>query len=172
VAGVNDIEKKCKFLGYSLNHNSRFNSRGTAILISSKLKYAVEKTYSDDIGNILLMLIKISNVKLLLGSVYGPNEDNADFFRQLSDNIREMDPDYIVFGGDWNTTIDGRAAAQNIDVVNMANIPSVQRSRMVADLCSEHGLTDPYRYFYPDAREFTYVPYVEIATNRSRIDFF
>jgi exonuclease III len=172
VAGVNDIEKKCKFLGYSLNHNSRFNSRGTAILISSKLKYTVEKTYSDDIGNILLMLIKIGNVKLLLGSVYGPNEDNAEFFRLLSENIREMRSDYVVFGGDWNTTIDSRAVAQNIDVLNMANIPSVQRSRMITDLCNEHGLTDPYRYLYPDAREFTYVPYAEISTNRSRIDFF
>jgi exonuclease III len=172
VAGINDIEKKCKFLGYSLNHNSKFNSRGTAILISSKLKYTVEKTYCDDIGNILMMLIKIGNVKLLLGSVYGPNEDNAEFFRLLGENIREMRPDYVVFGGDWNTTLDGRAVAQNIDVLNMANIPSVQRSRMIIDLCNKYGLTDPYRYLYPDAREFMYVPYAEVSTNRSRIDFF
>jgi hypothetical protein len=70
IAGVNDVEKKCKFLGYSFYHNSRFGSRGTAILISSKLKYTVEKTYFDDIGNILLMLIRVGNVQLLLGSIH------------------------------------------------------------------------------------------------------
>jgi hypothetical protein len=29
-----------------------------------------------------------------------------------------------------------------------------------------------YRYFYPDTREFTFIPFSEIATNRSRLDFF
>jgi hypothetical protein len=31
---------------------------------------------------------------------------------------------------------------------------------------------DPYRYFYPDQKEFTYIPFAVEATNRSRLDFF
>jgi exonuclease III len=172
IAGVNDIEKRCKFLGYSLTHNSKTNSRGTAILISSKLKYSVEDTYSDILGNILLMLVKIGNVKILLGSVYGPNEDNVEFFQLLTTQIVTMHSDYVIIGGDWNTTLDGRVGANNIDILNMANLPSSNRSRMLNDLCNACNLTDPYRYFYSDAREFTYVPFAEGAMNLSRIDFF
>jgi hypothetical protein len=31
---------------------------------------------------------------------------------------------------------------------------------------------DPFRYLFPESREFTYVPFAENATNRSRLDFF
>jgi exonuclease III len=169
---MNDVEKRCKFLGYSLSHNSKTNSRGTAILISSKLKYSVEDTYSDIKGNILLMRVKIGNVKILPGSVYGPKEDNAEFFQRLTTHIGVMQADYVIIGGDWNTTLDDRVGVNNIDILNMANLPSSNRSRMLNDLCNACNLTDPYRYFYSEAREFTYVPFAERATNRSRIDFF
>jgi hypothetical protein len=40
-SALHDIEKKLFFLGYNFYHNSTSNSRGTAILISRKLKYDV-----------------------------------------------------------------------------------------------------------------------------------
>jgi hypothetical protein len=39
-------------------------------------------------------------------------------------------------------------------------------------LCARQSLKDPYRYLYPDVKEFTYIPYAVEATNRSRLDFF
>ena len=38
IAGVNNLTKKFKFLGYNFFHNSKGLNRGTGILISSKLK--------------------------------------------------------------------------------------------------------------------------------------
>jgi hypothetical protein len=64
-------------------------------------------------GNILLMLVKIGNVKILLGSVYGPNEDNAEFFQMLTTQIATMHSDYVIIGGDWNTTLGGRVGVNN-----------------------------------------------------------
>ncbi len=111
-------------------------------------------------------------MKILMGSVYGLNEDNAEFFQLLTTQIATMQGDYVIIGGDWNTTLDGRVGVNNIDILNMANLPSSNRSRMLNELCSDCNLKDPYRYLYPEAREFTYVPFAEGATNRSRIDFF
>jgi hypothetical protein len=83
IAGVNDIEKKCRFLGFSLFHNSNINSRGTAILISNKVKYAITDSFSDENCNMLLLKVKIANVTITIGSIYGPNTDDETFYVQL-----------------------------------------------------------------------------------------
>ncbi len=80
IAGVNDIEKKCKFLGYTMVHNSHLYSRGTAILISNKVKYVITDSFRDENCNILLLKVKIANVTITIGSIYGPNVDDETFF--------------------------------------------------------------------------------------------
>ncbi len=78
----------------------------------------------------------------------------------------------IIIGGDWNTTVDSRPVNSNIDTINMADIPSKCRSKWLDNLCTRLGLSDPYRHFYPDRREFTYIPNAAANQNRSRLDFF
>ncbi len=172
IAGVNDIEKKCRFLGYSLFHNSHTNSRGTAILISNKVKYTIPDSFSDENCNMLLLKVKIANVTITIGSIYGPNTDDETFYVQLREKIGAFNSDYVVVGGDWNVTLDSNNSRFNIDTFNTAGIPSVRRSLWLNQLCEAGGLLDPYRYFYPDTREFTFIPFSENATNRSRLDFF
>ena len=75
-------------------------------------------------------------------------------------------------GGDWNCTVDCRNVDLNIDVLNMAGIPSKLRSEKVKYIFTKYKLTDPYRYFYPNKREFTYIPANLDATNRSRLNLF
>ena len=75
-------------------------------------------------------------------------------------------------GGDWNCTVDCRNVDLNIDVLNMAGIPSKLRSEKVKNIFTKYKLADPYRYFYPNKREFTYIPANLDATNRSRLDIF
>jgi hypothetical protein len=54
----------------------------------------------------------------------------------------------------------------------MIDIPSRRRTKWLNSLCTPLGLSDPYRHFYPDRREFTYVPNAVANLNRSRLDFF
>jgi exonuclease III len=172
IAGVNDIEKKLKFLGYNIFHNSVINSRGTAILVSTSLEYVVEDIFRDADCNILLMRIRARGTTVTIGSVYGPNNDNKGFFDQLKENIMKLGSDYAVIGGDWNTTYDCRQGKNNLDILNTATIPSHRRSLWLQQLCTACNLTDHFRHFFPDSKEYTYVPYAAAATNRSRLDFF
>ncbi len=172
IAGVNDIEKKLTFLGYTFLHNSHKNSRGTAILLINKMAYSIEDTYRDADCNILMIKIKIADTTLTLGSIYGPNQDDDVFFDRINRTIVKFGSDYVIIGGDWITTYDGRNSRQNIDIINTANIPSARRSMWLNRLCTDCTLLDPYRHFYPESREYTYIPYAAGATNRSRIDFF
>jgi hypothetical protein len=61
--------------------------------------------------------------------------------------------------------------AENIDIINMASLPSFHRSRQLNDICGQFNLSDPYCVLYPDRRDFTYIPHTG-TNNRSRIDFF
>jgi exonuclease III len=112
------------------------------------------------------------NVTITIGSIYGPNVDDETFFLQLREKINAFNSDFVVVGGDWNATLDSSNSRINIDTFNTVGIPSVRRSLWLNRLCEDSGLLDPYRYFYPDTREFTFVPFSDNATNRSRLDFF
>ncbi len=78
----------------------------------------------------------------------------------------------IIIGGDFNATFDYNHPDDNIDKINMVNIPSRQRSLKIEEICERLNLTDPFRTKYPRKREFTYVPSAWNHDNRSRIDFF
>jgi hypothetical protein len=75
-------------------------------------------------------------------------------------------------GGDWNSRYSCLPLNENPDVLFMRNLPSITRSRMVADLCDSFDLTDPFRILHPDVRDFTYNLSGVLRKNRSRIDFF
>jgi hypothetical protein len=94
------------------------------------------------------------------------------FMHCCKKKLAPLNSDYVVVGGDWNATLDAGNSRLNIDTFNTAGIPSVRRSLWLNRLCDAVGILDPYRHFYPDTREFTFIPFSENATNRSRLDFF
>jgi hypothetical protein len=94
------------------------------------------------------------------------------FYLNLRNIITELNCDKIVIGGDWNSTWDTSPAHENIDVLNMASIPSRFRSERVQQIATNHNLIDPFRFLYPNKVEYTYVPNAVANNNRSRIDNF
>ena len=172
VSGLHDLEKKFGFYGYTVYHNSRRSSRGVGIVISKKLKHTVVRKIVDREDNFLLLDMEIMGKNLTLGSIYGPNEDDMPFFENLKKGIKELKNQNIIIGGDWNCTWDNSELNSNIDIVNMASIPSKRRSDKLREICTELKLTDPYRVFYPTRREYTFIPSAIGLTNRSRLDFF
>jgi exonuclease III len=100
--------------------------------------------------------MSIDGFRFTIGSAYGPNRDEVEFFDNLKLDILNlrMNSNPIVLGGDWNATWDSNPTPVNIDVINMANIPSRRR------------------FFNPEKREFTFIPNILNNLNRSRLDFF
>jgi hypothetical protein len=114
----------------------------------------------------------INDVPVLLISVYGPNtNEKTTFFQDLGNILAENLESYVICAGDWNLTYCTDPSAENIDIINMNAPPSIYRSRMLAKICEEHNLMDPYRLLHHKARDFTFVPRAG-TKNRSRLDFF
>ena len=156
ISATENITKKFRFRGYECYFNSKTSNRGTGILIKSSLDYTILEQRGDPNGNFLLLKIKINNQNFIIGSVYGPNvNENVSLYDELETGIRELNCEGIVLGGDWNCTVDIRGVDSNIDVVNMASIPSKLRSEKLNKISRNLKLTDPYRFLYPNKTEFT-----------------
>ena len=101
---VHDLEKRFLYKGYHFYHNSTISSRGVAILISKHLNYNVVEIKRDPVCNILLIKIVLDGIILILGSIYGPNDENNIFCNNLGRMIRGLSNGNIIIGGDWNAT--------------------------------------------------------------------
>jgi exonuclease III len=141
------------FAGYEFIHNSPTASRGVGVLISKKINHSVPVVLKDHTGNILVIKLIIDNVEFTVGSVYGPNNNDMGFFNELENFINEIGSENIILGGDWNLTCDPRGPNENLDVVNMANIPSRQRTLAMNRMSERLGLVDAFRTLNPTARE-------------------
>jgi hypothetical protein len=131
----------------------------------------VYKKYCDENNNILGIRMVTNNVSILLIGVYGPNQNEEKFFRDLKKIIMENSDSYIVSAGDWNLTYSSDPTADNIDIINMNAPPSIFRTELLLKICDEYGLSDPYRFLHFKTRDFTYIPRSG-TRNRSRLDFF
>jgi exonuclease III len=142
------------------------------ILLKSTLLYTIHSTVQDYDDNYVLLDISIDNYRFILGSVYRPNGDDLEFFDNLKLDIRNLNQQSIILGGDWNATMDSNPVPANNDAINMVSIPSKRRSQKIAAIASSLNLVDPYRFFNPEKRDFTFIPNIRNNRNRSRLDFF
>ena len=131
----------------------------------------IKEIKRDDVSdNLILISTKAGDCNYTFGSVYGPNHDHeSSFYTTLTNTFISMGNNNVILGGDWNATWDNSRVGKNLDVINMADIPSYIRSNSMADTLK---LTDPYRIFYPNKRDFTFMPTAMQQRNRSRLDFF
>jgi hypothetical protein len=62
----------------------------------------------------MLLDVKLKGRRVTLGCVYGPNENNPDFYRDLWAQIDRLGHKFIL-GGDFNTIINQSIGQENLD---------------------------------------------------------
>ena len=162
-------------LGYKFIHNSTTSNRGVGILIKRELLncFNILNTVKDIENNYILIDVEYNGSRFTAGSVYGANtNEGLPMYDSLQEKITGLGNRDIILGGDWNATFDNKNVNENLDVLNMVNIPSLRRSNRILEMCTALDLTDPYRIIYPLTREFTFTPHGVDQINRSRLDFF
>jgi exonuclease III len=157
---------------YNLWSNSTSSKRGVGILIKKKLPVSVLRVKADRGENYILLELEMSGENIIIGSIYGPNVNDPEFFSNLERDIVSLNNNKIIIGGDFNCTFSTDNVRTNIDCLNMNAPPNLAHSLLIANMCERLQITDPYRIVYPNKKEYTYVPRAVNANNRSRIDFF
>jgi exonuclease III len=161
--------------GFDCFFNSKRNKRGVGILINKKIPLIVQEREDDVEENFLLLKVAIAGEMIVIGSIYGPNHLDLEFFNKLTVGLIKLNPlnDLpVILGGDWNCTVCTDPVHLNIDVLNMAELPNRRHSERLNEMCDILKLCDPYRILHFNKVDFTYSPRSDAQKNRSRLDFF
>jgi len=135
---INPYEK------YNFEYNSSKNSRGVAILIKRSLNFSEIARIADTGENFLLLLLEDSTGnKLIIGSIYGPNNYDPEFFERLERGLRILGNHPTVLGGDFNCTVSVDPINLNIDCQGMNSLPNSRHSQLLENLCTDLNLMDP-----------------------------
>ena len=85
-------------------------ARGVAIFFRKDLAINIVENsiYADPTGNLIILNLRYESYTITLGCIYGPNQDNPDFYKQIVfPNLEKCqeDSDFTIIGGDWNIKI-------------------------------------------------------------------
>jgi exonuclease III len=95
---------KSRLRNHIFIYNSSSNRRGVAMLINKSLNPEIINTFKDQQENILLIHAKINGSDIALGSVYGPNSTDRQFYRDLDNFINNHPGMPVLLGGDCDAT--------------------------------------------------------------------
>ena len=86
-------------------------------------------------------------------TVYGPNRDNPDFYRQQVFNITNFPAhDFAIWAGDWNLVLDQQKDTKNYEGEHNKKA----RSCVIANIAS-NNLVYAWRASHPNMSEYTWL---------------
>ena len=142
------------------------NARGTAILFNNSFEFTIIRNIKDPGGNYVLVEIELPNkLSILLGSVYGPNTDNTQFYANLDRDLNQISNPTIMLGGDWNST--RNFELDNINYVTHNNPNSVKE---LTNLCNKYNLVDSWRINNKNKKQYTWIQ--GVSNKQARLDYF
>ena len=109
--------------------------------------------------------LTVHNNRFTLASIYGPNTDDPDFFKIISEKIAELENKTIIWCGDVNLVLNPQLDYKNYKTINNKNA----REKLL-DIINEEHLVDPYRDAHPELKRYTWRR--KQPLQQARLDFF
>ena len=163
IADHNRLRKT--WIGQIFHSNFNNKARGAAILIHKKILFTPSQTISDPQGRFVIVSGSLFNTPVILASVYAPNWDDASFIHKLTSLFPNLNRHSLILSGDFNTVMD--------PAMDRSGPRTLARSKMslaLGEFADKAGWVDPWRFFNPHKKEFSYFSHVHHTY--SRIDFF
>ena len=146
-------------------------ARGVAIFFTKELPIEIieDSIFNDPSGNFTVLNFKFENFIITLSCVYGPNNDDPDFYERVVFNETEKcqdSSDFTIMGGDWNISL-----SQGLDTFGYTGENNVEAKQCVLQAMESLGLRDVFREFYPDKKRFSWRQFGG-GKKKARLDFF
>ena len=153
--------------GYEVFFSSFTNSsRGVMILMNNNFEYKVERVKTDKNGNYIILDIIIQGKRITLVNLYGPNQDNPNFYTNIKQKVSEFENDQAIMCGDWNFVLD-----QDLDYNNYLHINNPKARKVILDYIEEENLLDVWRISNEDSRKYTWRR-LNPVIKQARLDFY
>lgn len=142
------------------------NSRGVMVLLNNNFEHKVERTKNDQNGNFIILDIIIEGKRITLVNLYGPNDDNPQFYKTLRQNFLEFENEYVILCGDWNLVIN-----PELDTNNYLHVNNPRARQVVLDIIEEDNFMDIRRVFHENEKGFTWSRR-NPTRKQARLDYF
>lgn len=139
-------------------------SRGVITLIHTSVPFNLVKVTNDRSGRFLIVECEIASHRINLVNIYGCNDDNPSFFRNLFLILAPL-PGHFIIGGDFNCTL-----YPHIDKSAGVDTAHKQSRKEILQSMSDYNLIDVWRSMHPDKAVFSC--YSSTHSTFSRIDYF
>ena len=150
---------------YCFFNSLRSNARGVAILIKKTCPIIVNSNTHDDSGNLLWLHCTFEGNRILIGVIYGPNEDCPEFFDNIFNYIEHSNITDCIITGDFNVTL-----THELDNYNYAQPRNIRARNCLNQHIESNGFIDAYRHLNNNSRMFTWKK--NGGSQRSRLDMF
>ena len=87
-------------------------------MINNNFSCDIGQISTDPDGNFVIVEIKTMEEIITLASIYGPNDDNHKFYRNLRQKIAEFGNNKVIICGDWNLVLNPEEDTENYRHVN------------------------------------------------------
>ena len=108
----------------------------------------------------------IQGKQITLVNLYGPNEDNAQFYENLIRKMADFENEHVIIYGDWNFVLD---FDKDTNSYLHTNIPRARQT--VLNFIEENNFIDAWRVLNENERKFTWRRLHPIK-EQSRLDYF
>src|SRR4029434_1825008 len=139
-------------------------ARGVAILIHKSVPFRIHILLQDPAGRFVVVGGTLLNQEIILVNVYGPNNDDVTFFRNLFMTISSFRGE-IIMGGDFNC-----APNPLLDRSSRNDSSHTNTRRVIGHFMSELHLCDIWRIRNPTTLEYSC--HSNTHQTQSRIDYF
>jgi exonuclease III len=158
---------------YDLYLNSENESRGTGIAVKRGISIIIECTFGiQNTENALFMELKRDTLEIICGVIYGPNENNIEFFNEIRNTLERTGKKFII-GGDFNTILDHRLGNENVDREGEGAIHNKRNGEIINQGIIDGFWVDPFRILYSDRKESSFISFrVDNRIVKNRLDFY
>lgn len=102
-----------------------------------------------------MLHVQIGVVRVVLCNIYGPNQDDTEFFEDILGSLTEFQGESpVIFGGDFNLPLD-----LDLDRFTRAQNPSrphEQTRTLLSEWMEAFDVLDVWRMFNPQSHKFTW----------------
>ena len=150
---------------YFSHKNSK--SRGVTVLMNTKKEVKVHDVISDDKdGNYLILDISLGDKRITLVGLYGPNDDEPNFYGKIYEIALKIGNPGMVWVGDWNVVLN-----YDLDTFGYLHRNNVKAHEKVIEIMEKLSLKDIWRDDNPDVRRYTW--HSDSAPHKfARLDYF
>ena len=127
------------------------NSCGIAILLGTNFEYKVINHTEDQEGNYLQILLRLQIFTLDLITLYGPNNDNPNFFVSKHEVLEQNTANYTMLCGDFNFVMNPK-----LDTQNYLHINNPKACSTLQNIIECENLVDIYRLTHSAASRYTW----------------